>query len=151
MRLFENQKVRNILLLGTLLMAISFLTEGPLLAFLGESAHRDGQPLENLAWMYNINWFSFLNVLKASGFVMMLWAVFTGVSQIQEERIRWAWLLIGMAVCLLIFLAVISNNFIRFYNGFEGLFIFIAILSALTLIGAGAWLWWFYKLPESER
>ena len=66
MRLFENQKVRNILLLGTLLMAISFLTEGPLLAFLGESAHRDGQPLENLAWMYNINWFSFLNVLKLS-------------------------------------------------------------------------------------
>ena len=150
MQIFANQKIKNAVFFGVLLMFISFMTEEPLLEFLGKSAHRDGQPLPNLAWMYEINWFSFLNLMKASGFVMLIWAVFTGISGIREEKIRWAWMLLGISVNLLIFLVVVANNFIRFYNGLEGFFTFLTVLGFLTLLGSGAWLWWFYMRSESN-
>ncbi len=147
MQVFENQRVRNVMFLGGLCMLIGFLTEGPLLEFLSESAHRDGKPLSNLAWMYDINWFGFLNLLKAAGFVMVIWAIFSGISTTREEEIRWAWITLGVAINILIATNVVASNFIRFYNGFEGVFIFFATLGFLALAGAAFWLGWFYMKP----
>jgi hypothetical protein len=150
MPILTNPKVREMLCWGILLMLIGVFTEAPLWQFLEKTAHRGGQPLPNLAWMYEVNWFSFLNLIKAAGLVMAIRAIFTGISELREEEIRRAWILLGIGINLLIILVVVANNFIRFYTGFRGLFIFFAVVGFLALIGSGIWLWWFYSHPHSE-